>query len=137
MKQLCAWMEQDSSLSVWRRHPGRLTYAMVSSSPLAPQPPRMSNTAAIALLIVAAAKWQPFLADLTRDPVLPVSRHNYEAALPPTVSDGAKRDADSSTDSSKELLSNNVAPAGAALERCEAPPLPSGHDRYTVVTFGR
>jgi hypothetical protein len=41
---------QDGSLSVWRRHPGQLTYSLAGSARLTPPPSRLSNNAVVSLL---------------------------------------------------------------------------------------
>ena len=50
---------QDTSLSVWRRQRGELTYTSLCYHKLTPPPSRLSNNAAITVLSAAACLWRP------------------------------------------------------------------------------
>ena len=50
---------QDTSLSVWRRQRGELTYTSLCYHKLTPPPSRLSNNAAINVLSAAACLWRP------------------------------------------------------------------------------
>ncbi len=50
---------QDTSLSVWRRQRGELTYTSLCYHKLTPPPSRLSNNASINLLSAAACLWWP------------------------------------------------------------------------------
>ena len=57
MSRCC--VPQDTSLSVWRRQRGELTYTSLCYHKLAPPPSRLSSNAAISLLSAAACLWRP------------------------------------------------------------------------------
>ena len=57
-------LAQDSSLSVWRRQEGQLTYRLLDLHKLTPPQSRINNNTSLSLLCVAAAPWQrPTAAD--------------------------------------------------------------------------
>ena len=56
---------QDTSLSVWRRQPGELTYSALCYHKLTPAPSRLNSNATVNVLSVAASTWRPGLSPST------------------------------------------------------------------------
>ncbi len=71
-------LEQDGSVSVWKRVDGHLTYSLAGLHKLVPPPSRVTNNATVNLLCLAASPWQRCLADAPRDTIM----HSLASARP-------------------------------------------------------
>ena len=56
---------KDTSLSIWRRQPGELTYSVLCYNKLTPAPSRINSNATVNVLSVAASTWRPGLSPST------------------------------------------------------------------------